>query len=93
MSDEPLVKVGDIVNAEGEDYYRGTGANRRPGVGDLHLRVTQVPTHTHDDNREWIPVRGIEKPMGKPERPEAEYVIRRRVLLDIERPAPKGPTW
>ncbi|RKR91525.1 hypothetical protein BDK92_5923 [Micromonospora pisi] len=92
MSDRPLVNVGDIVNAEGEDYYRGTGADRRPGVGDLHLRITQVPTDT-DDNREWVLVRGIEKPLGKPEHPEADYVIRRRVLLDIERPAPKGPIW
>ncbi|RKR91517.1 hypothetical protein BDK92_5915 [Micromonospora pisi] len=90
MSGRPLVSVGDIVNAEGEDYYRGTGANRRPGVGDLHLRITQAPLNT---NQEWVLVHGIEKPLGKPERPEADYVIRRRVLLDIERPAPKGPTW
>ncbi|RKR85897.1 hypothetical protein BDK92_0111 [Micromonospora pisi] len=90
MSGRPLGNVGDIVNAEGEDYYRGTGADRRPGVGDLHLRITQAPLNT---TQEWIVVRGIEKPLGKPERPEADYVIRRRVLLDIERPAPKGPTW
>ncbi|WP_326556609.1 hypothetical protein [Micromonospora sp. NBC_01796] len=88
-----MVRVGDVINAEEGDYRRDREPAYRDSMGDLHLRVTHVPMDAGAYDTEWVTVRGIEKPMGKPELPEAAYAIRRRVLADVEQPAPTGPVW
>lgn len=80
MTGRPLVNVGDVVNAEEGDYHRGDGPTLRPGAGDLHLRVTHVPMDAATWEGDWVALRGVEKPPGEPEQPEAAYVIRRRAL-------------
>ncbi|MFK3982526.1 hypothetical protein ACI2K4_19380 [Micromonospora sp. NPDC050397] len=85
--------MGDVIHAEKDDYRRTCVPAYQDNMGDLHLRVTQVPIDAGVYDTEWVTVRGIEKPTGKPELPEAVYVIRRRVLTEIERPAPTGPDW
>ncbi|RKR91382.1 hypothetical protein BDK92_5777 [Micromonospora pisi] len=95
MTGRPFpLNVGDIVHAEADDYHRGGNApGHQDAMDDLHLRITHLPMDAGANDTEWITVRGIEKPMGKPELPEAEYVIRRRVLLDREPATPRGPVW
>ncbi|MGW4462043.1 hypothetical protein [Micromonospora sp. NPDC004704] len=93
MIGSEFVQVGDVIHAEEGDYRRGNVPAHQDSMGDLHLRVTHVPMDAGAYDTEWVTVRGIEKPLGKPELPEAAYAIRRRVLLDIDRPAPKGPVW
>ncbi|MGW4465953.1 hypothetical protein [Micromonospora sp. NPDC004704] len=88
-----MVSVGDVINAEEGDYRRESVPAYQDTMGDLHLRVTHVPMDAGVYDTEWVTVRGIEKPMGKPELPEAAYAIRRPVLADVERPAPTGPVW
>ncbi|RKR89800.1 hypothetical protein BDK92_4157 [Micromonospora pisi] len=93
MTGRPLVSPGDIVDAEAGDYHRESVPLHQDNMGDLHLRVTHVPMDAGAYDTEWVTLRGVEKPTGKPEQPEAEYVIRRRVLLDREPAAPRGPVW
>ncbi|RKR87899.1 hypothetical protein BDK92_2200 [Micromonospora pisi] len=93
MIGSAFVQVGDIVNAEAGDYRRTRTPAYQDNMGDLHLRLTHVPMDAGAYDTEWVSVRGVEKPTGKPELPEADYVIRRRALADVERPAPTGPDW
>lgn len=89
MISSGLVRVGDVIHAEAGDYRRSKVPAYEDHMGDLHLRVTHVAMDAGAYDTEWVTVRGIEKPAGKPELPEAEYAIRRRVLADIERPVPR----
>ncbi|MFK3984145.1 hypothetical protein ACI2K4_27710 [Micromonospora sp. NPDC050397] len=93
MTGRATVSVGDVINAELGDYRRTVVPAYEDSMGDLHLRVTHAPADAGAYDTEWITVRGIEKPMGKPELPEAEYLIRRGVLLDLERAVPEGLDW
>ncbi|MFK3980406.1 hypothetical protein ACI2K4_08505 [Micromonospora sp. NPDC050397] len=93
MIGSAFAQVGETVHAEAGDYRRTVIPAYEDSMGDLHLRLTHVPIDAGAYDTEWVTVRGIEKPMGKPELPEAVYAIRRRVLAEIERPAPEGPLW
>ncbi|MGW4464414.1 hypothetical protein [Micromonospora sp. NPDC004704] len=87
------MRVGDLINAERADYRRSSAPAHQDSMGDLHLRVTHVPMDAGAYDTEWLTVRGIEKPTGQPEQPEAVFVIRRSVLLDSEPAAPRGRLW
>lgn len=93
MTGRAMVRVGDVINAELGDFQRTVVPAYEDSIGDLHLRVTHAPMDAGAYDTEWVAVLGIEKPMGRPELPEAEYVIRRSVLLDAKRAVPKGPLW
>ncbi|MGW4467686.1 hypothetical protein [Micromonospora sp. NPDC004704] len=89
MTGRPLVSLGDIVNAEAGDYYRGDRGPLERGEGDLHMRVTHVLASTETYAGDWIALRGIERPPGQPEQPEACFVVHRRALPGYEpRPLP-----
>ncbi|WP_329100316.1 hypothetical protein OG792_17955 [Micromonospora sp. NBC_01699] len=76
----PLVKIGDIVNAEQDDYQRGTRPHLTPGDGDLHMRVTYLPRDAAVWGGDWLPMRGVEMPPGGPAQPEMPFVVHRRAL-------------
>jgi hypothetical protein len=88
MTARPLVSVGDIVNAEAGDYHRGANGELVPGDGDLHLRVTRVPDRAATWDGDWLALRGVEMPLGQPERDEMPFVIHRRALPGYV-PAPR----
>ncbi|MGW4464701.1 hypothetical protein [Micromonospora sp. NPDC004704] len=87
MNARALVSVGDIVNAEAEDYYRGGQVGVQHGDGDLHIRVTHVPMDAATWAGDWVTVRGVEMPPGQPEQPEACFVVHARALPGFD-PAP-----
>ncbi|MEV4626822.1 hypothetical protein AB0J90_11105 [Micromonospora sp. NPDC049523] len=79
-SGKPLVEIGDIVNAEHDEYHRGAHPHLQPGDGDLHLRVKYLPKDASVWGGEWLSLRGVEMPPGEPEKPEMPFVVRRRAL-------------
>ncbi|MGW4466950.1 hypothetical protein [Micromonospora sp. NPDC004704] len=79
MNGLDLVAVGDIVNAEEDDYYyRDDRGEVIHGAGDLHMRVTAVLMSAVPGS--WVTLRGRELPSGQPEGPERVIVVRHRAL-------------